>query len=114
MKPTCYFINTARGGIHDEEALAAALESRALAGAGLDVWETEPPPLEHPLLRFDNVIATPHCAGVTFEAREKISRMAVRQLLDIVDGRRPPRLLNSEVWPVYAERFRRMFGFLPE
>ncbi len=114
MKPTCYFINTARGGIHDERALAAALESGALAGAGLDVWDTEPPPIEHPLLRFDNVIATPHIAGVTFEAREEISRMAVKQLLDIVDGRRPPRLINSEVWPAYAERFHRMFGFAPE
>ncbi len=67
MKPTAYFINTARGGIHDEVALAEALENGKLAGAGLDVWENEPPDLAHPLLAMDNVIASPHTAGVTHE-----------------------------------------------
>ena len=113
MKPTAWFITTARGGIHDEVALEAALASGAIAGAGLDVWAVEPPPPEHPLLRFDNVIVSPHTAGVTVESRELIARIAAEQLLDILDGRRPPRLLNPEVWPVYAERFFRIFGFHP-
>ena len=113
MQPTAWFITTARGGIHDEAALAAALASGAIAGAGLDVWAAEPPPPEHPLLRFDNVIASPHTAGVTAESRALIARIAAEQLLDILDGRRPPRLLNPEVWPAYSERFFRLFGFRP-
>ena len=113
MKPTAWFINTARGGIHDETALAAALAAGTIAGAGLDVWAVEPPPPDHPLLRFDNVIASPHTAGVTVESRELIARIAAEQLLDVLDGRRPPRLLNPEVWPAYAERFFRIFGFHP-
>jgi D-3-phosphoglycerate dehydrogenase len=113
MKPTAWFVNTARGGIHDEAALEAALTSGTIAGAGLDVWAVEPPPPDHPLLRFDNVIASPHTAGVTAESRELIARIAAEQLLDILDGRRPPRLLNPEVWPAYSERFFRIFGFHP-
>ncbi len=65
MKPEAYFITTARGGIHDEAALADALAAGRIAGAGLDVWETEPPDPDHPLLRFDTVVASPHIAGVT-------------------------------------------------
>ena len=104
MKPTAWFINTARGGIHDEAALEAAMANGTIAGAGLDVWAVEPPPPDHPLLRFDNVIASPHTAGVTVESRETIARIAAEQLLEILDGRRPPRLLNPEVWPAYAKR----------
>lgn len=113
MRDTAYFITTARGGIHDEAALEAAIASGAIAGAGLDVWATEPPAPDHPLLRFDNVIASPHIAGVTVEARQTIARIAAEQLLEILDGRRPPRLLNPEVWPAYAKRFAHIFGFHP-
>jgi D-3-phosphoglycerate dehydrogenase len=113
MRDGGYFITTARGGIHDEAALETALASGALAGAGLDVWAVEPPPPDHPLLRFDNVIASPHTAGVTVEARETIARIAAEQMLEILDGRRPPRLLNPEVWPAYARRFTHIFGFNP-
>ncbi len=67
MKPGAYFITTARGGIHDEQALADALAAGMLAGAGLDVWAKEPPEPDHPLLRFDNVLVSPHTAGVTHE-----------------------------------------------
>ena len=59
MKPNAYFVTTARGSIHDEKALEEALRAKKIAGAGLDVWEKEPPPLDHPLLQFDNVIVTP-------------------------------------------------------
>src|ERR1700758_5114894 len=68
MQPHAYFITTARGFIHDEAALVEALRNRQIAGAGLDVWAKEPPPPGHPLLQFDNVIASPHTAGVTTEA----------------------------------------------
>jgi D-3-phosphoglycerate dehydrogenase len=114
MKPHSYFITTARGGIHDEAALEAALASGKLAGAGLDVWAKEPPPADHPLLRFDNVVASAHTAGVTHEARINMGRYAAEQILETLDGKRPPRILNPEVWPRYAERFARILGTPPQ
>src|SRR4030088_263050 len=113
MQPYAYFITTARGFIHDEAALLEALRNRSIAGAGLDVWAKEPPPADHPLLQFDNVLASPHTAGVTREARENMGRIAAEQILDALDGKRPPRIINPEVWPDYARRFERTFGFAP-
>ncbi len=113
MPPHAFFITTARGFIHDEDALLSALRDKRIAGAGLDVWSKEPPPPEHPLLQFDNVLASPHTAGVTREARENMGRIAAEQLLDALDGRRPPRSINPEVWPAYARRFERAFGIKP-
>jgi D-3-phosphoglycerate dehydrogenase len=113
MQPHAYFITTARGFIHDEPALLEALRDKRIAGAGLDVWAKEPPPADHPLLQFDNVLASPHTAGVTKEARENMGRIAAEQLLDALDGKRPPRIINPEVWPGYARRFERTFGFAP-
>jgi D-3-phosphoglycerate dehydrogenase len=113
MQPHAYFITTARGFIHDEAALADALRNKRIAGAGLDVWAKEPPPPDHPLLQFDNVLASPHTAGVTKEARINMGRIAAEQLLDALDGKRPPRLINPEVWPRYLTRFERTFGFTP-
>jgi len=114
MQPHAYFITTARGFIHDEAALLEALRNRLIAGAGLDVWAKEPPPPDHPLLKFDNVLASPHTAGVTREARANMGRIAAEQVLDALDGMRPPRLINPEVWPRYIRRFERAFGFTPE
>jgi D-3-phosphoglycerate dehydrogenase / 2-oxoglutarate reductase len=114
MQPHAYFITTARGGIHDEAALAEALTAQQLSGAGLDVWEEEPPPSDHPLMRFDNVVVSPHNAGITRQSRHNIAKIAAEQVLDILDGKRPPRLLNPEVWPVYRERFARILGVMPE
>ena len=113
MPQHAYFITTARGGIHDESALAAALEAGQIAGAGLDVWEDEPPPPDHPLLRFDNVVASPHTAGITRQSRHNIAKIAAEQMLDILDGKRPERLLNPEVWPTYRKRFEQILGFSP-
>ena len=113
MQRHAYFITTARGFIHDEDALVEALRSKSIAGAGLDVWAREPPPPEHPLLQFDNVVASPHTAGVTKEARENMGRIAAEQILDALDGKRPPRIINPEVWPAYARRFAQAFGFTP-
>ena len=113
MQRHAYFITTARGFIHDEAALVEALRGQLIAGAGLDVWAKEPPPPDHPLLQFDNVLASPHTAGVTTEARENMGRIAAEQMLDALDGKRPPRIINPEVWPDYARRFERTFGFKP-
>ena len=114
MQRHAYFITTARGFIHDEAALLEALRNRLIAGAGLDVWAKEPPPPDHPLLKFDNVLASPHTAGVTREARANMGRIAAEQILDALDGLRPPRIINPEVWPRYIRRFERAFGFTPE
>jgi D-3-phosphoglycerate dehydrogenase len=114
MQPHAYFITTARGSIHDERALAEALHTKRIAGAGVDVWDKEPPAADHPLLQFDNVIASPHTAGVTREARANMGRIAAEQLIMTLDGKRPPRIVNPQVWPAYAKRFERTFGFRPE
>jgi D-3-phosphoglycerate dehydrogenase len=113
MKPGAIFISTARGGIHDEAALAEALASGHLAGAGLDVWHPEPPPLDHPLLAMDNVVATYHTAGVSHEARRNVAAMGAAQIIATLRGERPPRLINPQVWPAYAGRFARIFGAPP-
>lgn len=108
-----YVITTARGGIIDEDALAAALDSGHVAGAGIDVWVVEPPPLTHPLLKFDNLIATYHTAGVTHDSRRNMAEWNAEQVAAILRGERPPRLINPAAWTLYAQRFERIFGFRP-
>jgi len=114
MKPTAYFITIGRGGIHDEAALAGALSEGQLAGAGLDVWIEEPPPLDHPLLKFDNVFASPHIAAITPESALKAMTEAGHQWRLILSGRRPPRLANPDAWPAFRERYERIMGRLAE
>ena len=114
MREGSFFISTARGHIHDEAALADALHRKQLAGAGLDVWATEPPPCDHPLLAFDNVLVSPHTAGVTRETRRNMGKIAAEQVLDALDGKPVARKVNPEVWPAYAQRFARHFGFAPQ
>lgn len=110
MKPGAIFITTARGGIHDEAALINALKSGHLAGAGIDVWDQEPPALDHPLLAMDNVFATFHVAGVTHEARRNMGLISAQQIVGILKGERPPRLINPEVWPEFEKRRNRIFS----
>ena len=86
MKRDAILINTARGAVVDEEALIAALESNKIAGAGLDVFETEPLPEGHPITQLPNVVLTPHSGGVTPEALEAGLQMAVDNVFDFVNG----------------------------
>jgi len=110
MREGSVFISTARGGIHDEAALAQALSSGHLLGAGLDVWTVEPPAPDNPLLTMPNVAATYHTAGVTHEARRNAARMGAEQLLQVLNGQRPERLVNPEQWPMFEKRYRQLFG----
>jgi D-3-phosphoglycerate dehydrogenase len=114
MQLGAILINTARGGIVDEHALANALAGKRLAGAGVDVWSTEPPALGHPLLGFDNVIATYHTAGVTTESRLAMAQWNADQVALTLRGGRPPRLLNPQAWTRYCRRFESTFGFAPD
>jgi D-3-phosphoglycerate dehydrogenase / 2-oxoglutarate reductase len=86
MKPSAYLINTARGGIVDETALYDALASGNLAGAGLDVFAQEPPPVGEPLHNLPNVIMAPHVAGVTYEAVDRMSEQTALNILSALDG----------------------------
>jgi D-3-phosphoglycerate dehydrogenase len=98
MKLTAYLVNTARGGIIDEEALHAALSAGRLAGAGLDVFEQEPTPPDNPLLGLANVVTAPHMAGVTRESLDRMGVETARNILSVLDGR-PIRenVINPEV-----------------
>ena len=110
MRKGAVFITTARGGIHDEAALEQALRSGHLAGAGLDVWDQEPPPLDHPLLAMENVFATFHVAGVTHEGRRNVATISAEQIVGLLAGERPPRLINPQVWPEFEKRRQRILG----
>lgn len=110
MKPGAILITTCRGGVHDEAALLDALKSGHLGGAGLDVWDKEPPPLDYPLLHLDNVVSTFHTAGVTHEARRQMAQFASDQGIQVLRGERPPRAVNPEVWPQFAKRFEQIMG----
>ena len=102
MKPTAFFVNTARGRIVDEQALIDALRRGRIAGAGLDVYWQEPPvgePAPSPeLFGFPNVILTPHIGSATVEAREAMSLAVADNLRAMIEGRRAPDVVNPEVY----------------
>ncbi len=98
MKKGAYVINTARGGIVNEQALYEVLGSGHIAGAALDVWEVEPPDPASPLLRHPNLLATPHFAGTTEESLYRVGIAAVEEALTVLQGKRPRYPVNPEVW----------------
>ena len=104
MRPGAVFVNTARGGLVDHDALLAALADGHLFAAALDVTEPEPLPPDHPLLHRDDVVVTPHVATATRAGRHRLLRTAFEQVLDVLAGRRPPHLVNPDVWPRVARR----------
>jgi D-3-phosphoglycerate dehydrogenase / 2-oxoglutarate reductase len=97
MKPTAFLINTSRGGVIDEPALIAALQAGRLAGAGLDVFEKEPPERDNPLLSMPNVIGTPHGLSHTDASMHRCAEMTERNVLALLDGQLPPYLVNKSV-----------------
>lgn len=98
MKRSAFLLNTSRGGIVNEEALHKALTQGRIAGAGLDVFLNEPPSRDHPLLRLDNVMATPHLGGITEEAMRGMATMAAQDILLALAGRRPRNVVNPEIY----------------
>lgn len=96
MKPSAIFINTARGAVVDEQALSRALSSGVIAGAAIDVYESEPVSADHPILQIGNLITTPHTAAETFETYTRVSMITAQALLDIFEGREPPNILTAK------------------
>ncbi|MBT7248975.1 MAG: hydroxyacid dehydrogenase [Rhodospirillaceae bacterium] len=110
MKPEAFFITTARGGIHDEAALENTLRAGRIAGAGLDVFEEEPPAFDHPLLGFENVIVSPHNAGVTLDCNYNMAVSAAEQWADLFAGGRPSKLVNTDAWEKFQGRYQSILG----
>ena len=113
MRSDAYLINTARGGVVDEDALSGALMDGKIAGAGVDVWVVEPPPIDHQLLTLDNVIATYHTAGVTTDSRTLMAQWNADQVVQTLNGERPPRLINPAAWNKFSNRYEQVFGTRP-
>lgn len=98
MKPTAFVVNTARGNIVDEKALYAALKGNVIAGAGIDPFVVEPATPDDPLFELDNIIVSPHSAGVTQESLFRMGAVAAQNILDCFDGRlNPDNVINKEV-----------------
>src|SRR5216117_4178527 len=104
MKPTAIVINTSRGPVVDEQALARALQERRLAGAALDVWEQEPVAADNPLLKMDNVIATPHAAYFSSPAVAQVPRRCGEEVARVLAGQRPLNVVNPEIYAPGAAR----------
>jgi D-3-phosphoglycerate dehydrogenase len=104
MKQSGFLINCARGPVVDEQALVQALQEGWIAGAALDVFDPEPLRTDSPLWSMDNVILTPHIAGVTLQGNKRRGAELVRRLLSVLRVEQPDGLVNPEVWPKYLER----------
>jgi D-3-phosphoglycerate dehydrogenase len=97
MKKTAYIINTSRGPLIDETALIKALKKKRICGAGLDVYEKEPPALYNQLLKLENVILTPHIAWYTEEASKRLEKLAIQRTVELLQGKIPKTVVNPEV-----------------
>ena len=98
MKPSSVFINTARGGMHNEEDLIKALNEKKIWGAGLDVTDPEPMLHDNPLLFMENVAVTPHIGSATIEARDEMSKLAAENIIAFSKGNRIPNIVNNEIF----------------
>jgi len=103
MKKTAYLVNNSRGPVVDEKALYEALKKGQIAGAGLDVFEQEPTPLDNPLLKLDNVVVAPHISSASLETRSKMSEMVAENLVSFFQGKRPPNLVNPDVMKIKSQ-----------
>jgi D-3-phosphoglycerate dehydrogenase len=97
MKDDAIFVNTARAMLHDTDALVAALESGTLGGAGLDHFEGEHLPADHPLQSMPNVVLTPHIGGATYDTEANHSKLIADGLEQLLGGGKPDNLVNPEV-----------------
>ncbi len=98
MAAHAIIVNTSRGGLIDEAALISALQDGRIGGAGLDVFEQEPPAPDNPLFALQNVVLSPHVAGVTEDALRGMAMSVATAIDDVFAGRRPPTLLNGDLW----------------
>ena len=96
MKRSAFLINCARGPVVDEAALVKALKDGTIAGAGLDVFDPEPPMADNPLFGLPNVLLSPHSAGLTVECVIRMATHAARAIVDVLEGRRPEGIINPE------------------
>jgi D-3-phosphoglycerate dehydrogenase len=104
MRRDAFLVNTARGSIVRQGALLRALREGWIRGAAIDVFDPEPPPPDSPLHDQDNLIQTPHVAGLTVEAVRHLAVSAATQILQVLKGERPPHLVNPEVWAQVRQR----------
>ena len=104
MKPKAILVNVARGPVVDQAALVAALRERRIGGAGLDVFEQQPLLPGDPLFELDNVVLTPHLAGMSVESMQRTSVIAAEDTLRILAGEKPVNFFNPEVWPAALKR----------
>jgi phosphoglycerate dehydrogenase-like enzyme len=115
MKPSAFLINTARGPIVDQKALTKVLQEGRIAGAGLDVLEQEPPDVDDPILKLDNVILSPHALCWTDQCFSGNGAADVKAVLDVQHGRNPRGVVNRQVldmnlWKARLDTFGRRFG----
>ncbi len=94
MKPNAIFINTARGGVVNQEDLATVLKERKLMGAAVDVYDPEPPPYDHPYFGLDNIVMTPHIGGISEEAARETTETIARNLIKAILGEKVETIVN--------------------
>jgi len=97
MKKTAVFVNTSRGPVVDQRALAEALQARQIFAAGIDVFEKEPVPSDEPLLKLENAVVAPHIASASVPTRIRMATLAAENLVAVLQGKRPPNPVNPEV-----------------
>jgi D-3-phosphoglycerate dehydrogenase/microcystin synthetase protein McyI len=110
MRPDAILVNTSRGPVVQPEALGHALRERWIRGAALDVFAAEPPGPDNPLYALDNLVLTPHTAGLTAVARRELALSAATQIVQVLHGERPAALVNPLIWDDVLERRQSLLG----